>query len=154
MFSLNRATIIGHLTRDPELRTTPNGKSVSNFGMATNRRWTDAAGTQQDVAEFHDIVAWGKIAEIVSTYLKKGDRAYLEGRLQTRSWEGQDGVKRYRTEIVAENLIMLSPRKDGVSAPRTDAGEEDQSREEEKPKKKVKTVKPETEEIDINDIPF
>lgn len=154
MFSLNRATIIGHLTRDPELRTTPNGKSVANFGMATNRRWTDAAGTQQDMAEFHDIVAWGKIAEIVSTYLKKGDRAYLEGRLQTRSWGGQDGVKRYRTEIVAENLIMLSPRKDGASTSRTDAGEEDQSPKEEKPKQEVKAAKTETEEIDINDIPF
>lgn len=154
MFSLNRATIIGHLTRDPELRTTPNGKSVANFGMATNRRWTDAAGTQQDVAEFHDIVAWGKIAEIVSTYLKKGDRAYLEGRLQTRSWVGQDDVKRYRTEIVAENLIMLSPRRDGAGAPKMDAGEEDQSPKEEEPKQEVKAVKPETEEIDINDIPF
>lgn len=155
MFSLNRATIIGHLTRDPELRTTANGKSVANFGMATNRRWTDAAGTQQDMAEFHDIVAWGKIAEIVSTYLKKGDRAYLEGRLQTRSWEGQDGVKRYRTEIVAENLIMLSPRKDdaGVST-RTDIGEEDQTPKEKKPKERVKAAKSGTEEIDINDIPF
>lgn len=154
MFSLNRATIIGHLTRDPELRTTPNGQSVSNFSVATNRRWTDAAGQTQEASEFHDIVAWGKVAEIVSTYLHKGDRAYLEGRLQTRSWEGQDGVKRYRTEIVAENLIMLSPRKDGASAPKMDAGEEDQSPKEEKPKQKVEAVKTETEEIDINDIPF
>ena len=154
MFSLNRATIIGYLTRDPELRTTPNGQSVANFGIATNRRWTDPAGQTQEASEFHDIVAWGKLAEIVSTYLHKGDRAYLEGRLQTRSWEGQDGVKRYRTEIVAENLIMLSPRKDGASASKTDAGEEDQSPKEEKLKEKVKTSPEKTEEIDINDIPF
>lgn len=149
MFSLNRATIIGHLTRDPELRTTPNGQSVANFALATNRRWTDASGAVQEASEFHDIVAWGKVAEIASSYLHKGDRAYIEGRLQTRNWQGQDGVKRYRTEIVAENLIMLSPRRAGAEAPKEEASQEPK---EEKPKAKVKT--PETEAVNIDDIPF
>lgn len=153
MFSLNRATIIGHLTRDPELRTTPNGQNVASFSVATNRRWTDASGAQQDAAEFHDIVAWGKLAEIASTILHKGERAYVEGRLQTHSWEAQDGSRRSKTEIIAENLINLSPRRD-AAAPRAETGEEDQSPKEEKLKEKVKATETATEEIDINDIPF
>lgn len=152
MFSLNRATIIGHLTRDPELRTTPNGRNVAGFAVATNRRWTDASGQQQEAADFHDIVAWGKLAEISSTIFHKGDRAYVEGRLQTRNWEAQDGSRRSKTEIVAENLINLSPRRTVATA---EAGEENQARAEEEPaKEKVKAAKPETDEIDINDIPF
>lgn len=149
MFSLNRATIIGHLTRDPELRTTPNGQSVANFALATNRRWTDASGATQEASEFHDIVAWGKVAEIASSYLHKGDRTYVEGRLQTRNWEGRDGVKRYRTEIVAENLIMLSPRRATAAVPKDEASQEPK---EEKKTEKVKT--PETEAVNIDDIPF
>ncbi|MBU2595392.1 single-stranded DNA-binding protein [Patescibacteria group bacterium] len=153
MFSLNRATIIGHLTRDPELRTTPNGKNVSSFSVATNKRWTDAAGQTQETTEFHDIVTWEKLAEIASTIFHKGDRAYVEGRLQTRNWEAQDGSRRSKTEIVAENLINLSPRKGPQIPAKTETGEEDQSPKEEKPEK-VKAGKTETEEIDINDIPF
>lgn len=107
MYSLNRATLIGNLTRDPELRQTPNGQSVCSFGIATNRAWTNGAGERQEQAEFHNIVAWGKLAEICSQYLTKGKKIYIEGRLQTRDWEGQDGAKRYRTEVVAENMIML-----------------------------------------------
>lgn len=151
MFSLNRATIIGHLTRDPELRTTPNGQNVANFSVATNRRWTDASGQSQEAAEFHDIVAWGKLAEIASTLLHKGERAYVEGRLQTRNWEAQDGSRRTKTEIVAENLINLSPRKD-LNQKEMEA--EDSERGTDKPKQKVKKTETETEEIDINDIPF
>src|SRR4030042_3879617 len=153
MFSLNRATIIGHLTRDPELRTTPNGQNVSNFSVATNRRWTDASGQTQEASEFHDSVAWGKLAEIASTIFHKGDRAYVEGRLQTRNWEAQDGSRRSKTEIVAENLINLSPRRDASAAPKTEIGEEDQSAKEE-PQKAKAAASSETEEIDINDIPF
>ncbi|MCX6811214.1 MAG: single-stranded DNA-binding protein [Candidatus Berkelbacteria bacterium] len=153
MFSLNRATIIGHLTRDPELRTTPNGQNVSSFSVATNRRWTDATGAQQDAAEFHDIVTWGKLAEIASTILHKGDRAYVEGRLQTRNWEAQDGSRRSKTEIVAENLINLSPRKE-TGETIMEAAEKSGPTKKEKPKEKVKTTETETEEIDINDIPF
>ncbi|MFA6131971.1 MAG: single-stranded DNA-binding protein [Patescibacteria group bacterium] len=107
MFSLNRATILGNVTRDPEVKQLPSGQSVCTFGVATNRNWTDANGVKQDKAEFHNIVAWGKLAEILGQYLAKGKKVYIEGRLQTRDWEGQDGVKRYRTEVVAENAIIL-----------------------------------------------
>ncbi|MBM5789607.1 single-stranded DNA-binding protein [Candidatus Parcubacteria bacterium] len=107
MYSLNRATILGNLTRDPEMRQIPSGQSVCTFGVATNRSWTDASGAKQEASEFHNVVAWGKLAEICGQYLAKGRKVYIEGRLQTREWEGQDGVKRYRTEIVTENIILL-----------------------------------------------
>lgn len=107
MMSLNRAQIIGNLTRDPELRTTTSGQTVANFGVATSSVWTDAAGQRQEKTEFHNIVAWAKLAEICGQYLVKGRRVFVEGRLQTRDWETQDGQKRTKTEIVAESLIML-----------------------------------------------
>lgn len=108
--SLNRAQIIGNLTRDPELKQTGGGQSVCTIGVATNRSWKDANGMKQDQTEYHNIVVWGKLAEICGQYLKKGQKVYFDGRLQTREWDGQDGVKRYRTEIVAENMIMLGGR--------------------------------------------
>lgn len=113
--SLNKAMIIGNLTRDPELRQTSGGQSVCSFGVATNRQWNNAQGEKQEQAEYHNIVAWGRLAEICSQYLQKGRKVYVDGRLQTRDWEGQDGVKRYRTEIVAENMIMLD--RSGGGAP-------------------------------------
>ncbi len=111
--NLNRAQIIGNLTRDPETRTTPNGQTVANFSVATTHVWKDAAGAKQEKPEYHNIVAWGKLAEICQQYLGKGRKIFVEGRLQTRDWEGQDGVKRYRTEIVAENMIMLDRAPEG-----------------------------------------
>jgi single-strand DNA-binding protein len=108
--SLNRAQVIGNLTRDPEVRQTSSGRTVVNLGIATNSRWTDSNGQQQERTEFHNIVVWGKLADICAQYLRKGSKIYIEGRLQTRDWEGQDGVKRYRTEIVADNMIMLDSR--------------------------------------------
>ncbi len=105
--SLNRAQIIGNLTRDPELRQTTSGQSVCSFGVATNRSWKDATGAKQEATEYHNVVAWGKLAEICAQYLKKGRKTFVEGRLQTRDWEGQDGVRRYRTEIIADNMILL-----------------------------------------------
>lgn len=107
MMSLNRAQLIGNLTRDPELRTTASGQSVVNFGIATNRSFKDRDGQKQEQTEFHNVVAWGKLAEICSQYLNKGRKVFVEGRLQTREWEGQDGSKRRTTEIVADNMIML-----------------------------------------------
>jgi len=107
MYSLNRATVLGNLTRDPEVRQTASGQSVASFSVATNRSWTGSDGQRQEQTEFHNIVAWGKLAEICGQYLSKGKKAYVEGRLQTRDWEGQDGVRRYRTEIVTDNLIIL-----------------------------------------------
>lgn len=105
--SLNRAMLIGNLTRDPEVRKTPSGQSVANFSIATNRVYTDAAGQKKDQADYHNIVAWGRLAEICGQYLIKGKKVYIDGRMQTREWDGQDGQKKYRTEVVAENLIML-----------------------------------------------
>lgn len=107
---LNRAQIIGRVTQDPELRQTPNGQSVVSFSVATNRSWKDSGGNQKDQAEFHNIVAWGKLAEIIGNYAKKGKRIYLEGRLQTRSWEDNDGGKHKKTEIVADNIILLDAK--------------------------------------------
>lgn len=105
--NLNKAMIIGNLTRDPEVRNTPSGAAVASFSVATNLVWKDAAGQKQEKVEFHNIVAWRKLGEICGQYLRKGSKVYIEGRLQTRDWVGQDGVKRYRTEIIADNMIML-----------------------------------------------
>ncbi len=115
MMSLNRAQIIGNVTRDPETRATASGQSVTNFSIATNAVWTDAQGQKQERTEFHDIVAWGKLSDICSQYLAKGRRVYAEGRLQTREWETPEGQKRRRTEIVAENVIMLDRPQGGGS---------------------------------------
>jgi single-strand DNA-binding protein len=151
MNSLNKVQLIGNLTADPEVKQTPNGQFVANLSLATNRQWRDSAGMEQKQTEFHNIVVWGKLAEICQTYLKKGQKAYLEGRLQTRSWDDPSGQKRYKTEVVAENLIMLSPRGDldfnGGEMPTEDAPSSTPV------KSKKSTPKPE-EEISIEDIPF
>ncbi|MFH0854711.1 MAG: single-stranded DNA-binding protein [bacterium] len=111
---LNKAMIIGRLTRDPEIKTTTTGQSVASFSVATSFKWKDANGVMQEKTEFHNVVAWRKLADICSQYLTKGKKVYIEGRLQTRDWVGQDGLKRYRTEIIADNMIMLdNPRTDG-----------------------------------------
>ena len=114
--SLNRAQIIGNLTRDPEVRQTPTGQSVVSFGVATNFSWKDQSGERQSKVEFHNIVAWRRLAEICGQYLRKGSKVFIEGRLQTRDWEGEDGVRRYRTEIVADNMIMLGGRGEGMES--------------------------------------
>jgi single-strand DNA-binding protein len=111
--SLNKVTLIGNLTRDPELKYTPSGTAVCTFGLATNREWTDSAGQKQEGAEFHRIVAWGKLGEICSQLMSKGRKVYVEGRLQTRAWKSQDGADRQVTEIVIEEMILLdSPKGD------------------------------------------
>ena len=118
---LNRVQLIGNITRDPELRTIPSGQNVCSFGIATNYQWTDAQGQKQSKAEFHNIVAWGKLGEICGEYLTKGKQIYIEGRLTTRSWEDKDGNKRYTTEIRAENMIMLGgPGSGSGSSPGSD----------------------------------
>ncbi|MDZ4248080.1 MAG: single-stranded DNA-binding protein [Patescibacteria group bacterium] len=110
---LNKAMIIGNLTRDPEVKTTPNGQQVASFGVATNRQWKNQQGEKQEAVEFHNVVVWGKLAEICGQYLAKGRRAYFEGRLQTDTWEAQDGSKRSRTQIVADDMILLDSRGQG-----------------------------------------
>lgn len=111
MYSLNKVQLIGNVTRDPEVRQIPSGQMVCTIGIATNRTWKDASGNKQDATEFHNIVCWGRLAEIAGQYVKKGTKVYFEGRLQTRSWDDQEsGKKAYRTEIVAENMIILTPK--------------------------------------------
>lgn len=105
--SLNKVMLIGNLTRDPELRYTPQGTAVANFGMATNRNWIGSDGEKQESAEFHNIVAWSKLGELCDQLLKKGSKVYLEGRLQTRDWADNDGKKRYKTEVVIDQMILL-----------------------------------------------
>ena len=107
---LNKVMLIGRLTRDPELKSLPSGRSVCTFSVATGRAWTDAQGQKQKQTEFHNIVMWGKLGEIANQYLRKASKTYIEGRLQTRDWTGQDGIKRYRTEVVADEMIMLDSR--------------------------------------------
>lgn len=106
--SLNKVMLIGNATRDPQMKYTPKNTAVCSFGVATNRTWVDAETKEkQDQVEFHNITAWTKLAEICATVVHKGDKVYVEGRLQTRSWKGEDGVERKTTEIVAENVISL-----------------------------------------------
>jgi len=146
--NLNKAILIGRVTRDPEMRTTPSGQSVCNFGIATNRVWTDNnTKERQEKTEFHNIVTWRRLAEIANQYLTKGSLVMIEGRIETRSWEDQSGVKKYRTEIIAENM-QLGPRAgEGGSrpTPSEDTGET--------PPKEGESA-PKEEEIDVKDIPF
>lgn len=141
---LNKAQLIGRVTQEIELKTTPNGQNVTNFSVATNRSWTDSTGAKQESAEFHNVVLWSKLAEIAGQYVKKGQKVFIEGRLQTRSWEGEDGKKRYTTEIVGENLIML----DSAGAKSTNSTQNTQKQE---------TSSQNTnsdEEVSVEDIPF
>jgi len=139
MNSLNRAQIIGNLTRDPELRQTTGGQSVCSFGVATNRRWKDSAGELREEVEFHNIVCWGKTAEFVSQYIKKGNRIFVEGRLQTRNWEDEAGVKHYRTEIIAFDIMNLAPRENNGNSGTDDVKQ---------------PAKPVDDEAKVEDLPF
>jgi single-strand DNA-binding protein len=114
--SVNKVILIGNLGKDPEVKFTPSGVPVAKFSLATNERYKDKAGEWQDRTEWHNIVAWQRLAEIVGDYVKKGSKVYIEGRLQTSSWEDkQSGEKKYRTEIVAQDLVLLSGRGEGDS---------------------------------------
>jgi single-strand DNA-binding protein len=142
--SLNKVMLIGNLTRDPEMRYTPQGTAVCTFGVATNRSWTVDGEKKEDV-EFHNIVAWNKLAEICAQLLKKGRKVYVEGRLSTRSWQGQDGTQKQRTEVVISDMVILDKRGDvpeetGIEIP--EQGTEVQvSPEEVKPETKSKAGK-------------
>jgi single-strand DNA-binding protein len=107
MASVNKVILIGNLGKDPELRYTPGGAAVVNFSIATNEKWKDKEGNPQERTEWHNIVLWGRLAEIANDYLRKGSPVYIEGRLQTRNWEDRDGNKRYTTEIVGMQMQML-----------------------------------------------
>lgn len=115
---INKVIIAGNITRDPELKSLPSGTKVTNLSIATNRVWKDAAGRRQEAADYHSIVVFGRQAEIMAQYLKKGSQAIVEGRLQTRSWDGQDGKKQYKTEVIAERVQF------GSSKPQTAANQQ------------------------------
>lgn len=165
--SLNRVQLIGNLTRDPELRYTPNGTAVCSFGLATNRSWKTDAGEKHDEAEFHNIVAWNKLAELCSQFLVKGRKVFVEGRLATRTWTGQDGAQRNKTEIVISDMILLDSNRPATATPAEQPIEEvsketKDTKETEEPKKKKETVEkkeevvaePPNEEVVPDDIPF
>lgn len=117
--SINKVMIMGRLGQDPELRYTPSGAAVANFSLATSEQWTDKSGERQERTEWHRIVVWGKLAELCNQYLSKGRQAFIEGSLQTRSWDAKDGSKRYTTEIIARNVQFI-----GGQASRGEAGDQ------------------------------
>ncbi|HUD20502.1 MAG TPA: single-stranded DNA-binding protein [Candidatus Saccharimonadales bacterium] len=151
MFSLNRAQIIGNLTRDPEVKSLPSGQTVTNFAVATNRRWKDKDGNNQESTQYHEVQVWGKLGELASQMLSKGKKVYVEGRLETSSWDASDGTKRSQTRITAENFIPLSPKGDGAGFDIAAAlsGDEDA-----KPQKTDKKDDSKGTEINLDDIPF
>ena len=117
--NLNMVQLIGNLTRDPEMRFTPQGNAVASFVVATNREWV-VGGERKQSVDFHNIVAWNKLAEICGQLLKKGTKVYVNGRLQTRDWMDNGGIKKYKTEVVIEDMILLTPKKDGEGSEETD----------------------------------
>lgn len=158
--SFNQAIVMGNLTRDPEVRTTPNGQSVASFAVATNRVWNDASGERQEAVEFHEIVAWGKLGELAGQYLAKGRKVLVVGRLQTQQWE-KDGVKQRRTEIVAQDISFLDSRGEGggdYSAPA--AGSAPAPKASSGPAKKAKSEDVviedlgDDEQVNLDEIPF
>lgn len=152
MYSLNKVQLIGNITMDPETRVLPSGQRVTNFSLATNRRYTDSAGVQQDVPEYHNIVMFGKLAEIAEQYVRKGNKLYIDGRLQTRSWEDQAGQKKYKTEVVADDMIMLTPKGSQGDAWQFTSSEKSHHEESETPVHT--TIPPQEERISIEDVPF
>lgn len=113
--SLNKVLLIGNLTRDPELRYTPQGTAVCSFGLATNRQWVTDSGEKKEDVEFHNLVAWNKLAEICAQLLKKGRKVFVEGRLQTRNWTSQDGSQRSKVEVVVSDMVLLDQKREGES---------------------------------------
>jgi single-strand DNA-binding protein len=172
--------LIGNLTRDIELRYTPSGTAIATFGMATNRGWTTDAGEKQEDTQFHRIVAWSKLAEICDQLLFKGRKVFIEGRMQTRKFTGQDGQQREITEVVAENMMILDNRRRdgsdvpeendfvGIDSPATDAGQAPAqatagddtpvspapSDDKKKPAKKEEITDESSDEVNVEDIPF
>lgn len=146
---LNKAIIIGNLTRDPEIRALPSGVKVASFSVATNRVWKDKNGVKQENVDYHNVVVFGKQADIVGLYMKKGSSILVEGRMQTRSWDDASGVKKYRTEIIADR-IQFGPRKEGGApySPSAEAPAQDDH------KKALDTIEYPEEEINPEDIPF
>jgi len=158
MRSVNKVILIGNLTRDPELRQTPNGQNVCTFGIATNREWATKDSEKHSLAEFHEVVAWARLAEICHKFLKKGNLVYLEGYLKTRSWDTPEGVKKFKTEVIIQDMIRLEKRKNGkVEHEEAEYVPDEENvipAEEEAPAEKAKGKKTSTDDkssVDINE---
>ncbi len=160
---LNKAIVYGNLTRDPELKSLPSGMAVCSFSLATNRVWKDKSGAKQESVDYHNIVLFAKLAELAAQYLKKGSSAMIEGRMQTRSWDDKDGTKKYRTEIIADNM-QFGPRaaggegasgysspSAGYSAPAPSSASKAQTP---APQEQLETIQYPEEDINPDDIPF
>lgn len=145
--SFNQVIIVGNLARDPELRSTSTGRSVASFAVATNRVWTDQNGEQQEQADFHNVVAWEKLAELADQYLSKGRRVMIVGRLQTRSWEGDDGKKNYRTEVVANEVNFL----DGPGGEDSQGAKSTSAKKGKQPESQTEDLE---DDVDLSEIPF
>ncbi len=148
---LNKALIIGNLTRDPELKAIPSGIKVCSFSVATNRVWKDKEGNKKEAADFHNIVVFGRQAETVAQYMRKGSQVLVEGRIQTRSWDdASTGVKKYRTEIIADRVQFGS----SASGPRVSQNNSDSSQDVKKEEDKLDTIEYPEEQVNTEDIPF
>ncbi len=150
---INKATIMGNLTRDPEMKALPSGMKVTSFSLATNRTWKDTNGAKKEAVEYHNLVAFGKQAELIAQYCKKGASLYVEGRIQTRSWDDAAGAKKYRTEIIVDTF-QFGPKTDGsavrsASAPTTDSTPAKASQADD-----MDAIEYPEEDINVEDIPF
>lgn len=145
---INKAIIYGNLTRDPELKSLSSGTVVVNFSVATNRTWKDKSGQKQEDVEYHNVVAFGRTAETINQYMKKGSGIYVEGRIQTRSWDAADGTKKYRTEVVADR-VQFGPRRDSAMSTTPNVAKEDTQ---EAPP--ADTIDYPEANINVDDIPF
>ena len=146
---LNKAFIIGNLTRDPELKSLPSGIKVTSFSVATNRVWKDQSGAKKEATDFHNVVVFGRQAETAAQYLKKGSNVLVEGRMQTRSWDAADGTKKYRTEVIADR-VQFGNRPGGASGSSESAPKDMSSNKEEE----LETIEYPQDDINPDDIPF
>lgn len=151
--NLNKAFIIGRLTNDPDSRSLPSGQPVTSFSLATNRVWNDQSGNKKEDVQFHNVVVFGRLAEIAARYLAKGRLVFIEGRIQTRSWEDKEGTRRYRTEIIAENL-QLGPRPAGATGEREEAAPTARTKGTEEIKGEEIPIIEQDTEVSTDDIPF
>lgn len=154
--SFNQVILIGNLARDPELRNTTSGQNVASFAVATNRVWTNQQGETQEQADFHNIVAWGKLAELSDQYLSKGRKVMIVGRLQTRSWDGEDGKKNYKTEVVANEVNFLDrPGDEGGDAGTAEpSGSPKATKSKESKGKDEVSIADSDDDVDLSEIPF
>ncbi len=150
---INKAIIYGNLTRDPELKSLPSGSQVCEFGVATNRVWKDKNGVKQESVDYHNIVVFGRQAELIKQYLHKGSGVFLEGRIQNRSWDAQDGTKKYRSEIVADR-IQFGPKSGGATGGAQASDYTKASSDKSAGKEETPAIEYPEEEINSEDIPF